>query len=148
MGLPFFSMGYLLQKFRHRTSKWNNGKLFLAIVSVMVLYLLEIAVVVYCRLQDSIVITLMLYLLVYMLITVLLNNRLPEHKTAAELLRKIANFTYYSHPIVILLCGVFGKVTNIKLTQTPTFVVTWILTFVAGFIIAKINKKWLNQMIM
>ena len=43
-----------MQKFQHRTSKWNNGKLFLATVFVMVLYLLEIAVVVYCRLQDNI----------------------------------------------------------------------------------------------
>lgn len=100
MGFPFFAGSQLVIKMEDRISK--RPGLFLWVSSIII-WLLEIGIVIKMRYQRSLVLTFGLYLLVLSTLIVLLKNDLPCLRQAAGIRRKLASFTYYSHPAFILL---------------------------------------------
>lgn len=148
MGLPFFSMGYLLRRFEMIFMRWSNRKLFFSAAVIAIMYMAEIAIVVCWSLQDNIIITFMLYPLLYICMAILLKNGQWGSEELAHTLRGTANFTYYSHPIVILLCHIVTDTTGLIITQTFIFIIAYSVTSIIGFFIVKANKRWMNRWVM
>ena len=134
-GLPFFLLGYFLNTIRIKKDK----KLIAIFIITAIIYLAEIFYVVKTGLQENISLTLFLYPLATMIIICLINNPLPKFIIFGKRARTTANFMFYSHPIFILL---LEKLFN--LSGTPLFLLVVLLTGASGFMIAYINKKWIN----
>ena len=56
----------------------------------------------------------------------------------------MANFIYYSHPIFILLLRQFSFMQN---KNTMIFVLTVVITSIIGYIIVKIDNKFINKLV-
>lgn len=147
MGFPFFSGGYIVLKSKEKISKQQGLRLW--IVSLMI-WILEIVVVVNMQYQRSIVLTFGLYPLVLSTLTVLVQNPLPKLQGISDTSRKLANFTYYAHPALILLINFVGGVQaygNQRVPNTALFLLTTISTFFAGLLICKLNNPTLDKLI-
>lgn len=148
IGVPFFMLGYFLNILKSKIKNISNKKIIMAILIIVLLYIAEIILVVITRVQISITITFMLYPLLASIILLLLNNKTDKFSKVANFSKKCANWLYYSHPLFILLLTTISlKLFHIKLTQTPTFILTCFISIMCGMVIIKINNKILNKLI-
>lgn len=147
MGFPFFAGGQLVIKMEERISK--RPALFLWASSIII-WLLEIGIVIKMRYQRSLVLTFGLYLLVLSTLIVLLKNDLPYLRQAAGLCRKLAGFTYYSHPAFILLINFAFRALGsepLPIPDTALFFLTVVVTFIAGIVIIRFDNPKLNKLL-
>ncbi len=148
IALPFFVLGYFLNILKSKIENVSNKKMIMAILIIVLLYIAEIILVVITKVQVSIVITFMLYPLLASIILLLLNNKTEKFSKVANFSKKCANWLYYSHPLFILVLTTISlKLFHIKLTQTPTFILTCVISIMCGMVIMKINNKILNKLI-
>ncbi len=147
MGLPFFVLGYFMNLFLQRYPDFHNKKVFLLYAICILLYLLEIRIVIIAKLQSNIIMTTMLYPLLFCTLAILFNNPLPACGTAAKLCRALANFTYYSHPICIWVCTYLTQMSIVEIGNTLKFVVTITFALSGGFILYKFNRPFTNRFI-
>ena len=140
MGLPFFTMGYFVIKFQNKNIE--NKKIKYMLIFSIIGFVLEIILVNYLNIQKNIIVTLFLYLLVFYIINLLLNNPMPTREKAGGICRGMANFVYYSHPLFILVLNKINFLQN-----TTVFVFTVALTSIIGYIIVKVNNKIINKFI-
>lgn len=127
MGFPFFAGGYLVLKLREKISR---KKIPYFLIIFLIIWIAELLLVVRLDFQDSIVTTFGLYPLVIFILIILLQNPLPHLRKPAAACRKIASFTYYSHPAIILLISYTYKTLLHKtLPNTALFLITAIFTF-------------------
>ncbi|MBQ8575359.1 MAG: acyltransferase [Clostridia bacterium] len=141
MGFPFFVSGYFVSKIKDKIlEKTSNFKLFMLLIFSIVIWLAEIYTVIKLSWQTNIIITFGLYFLVIVVMLLLLNNPLPQFCRLSEKSRIIANFTYYAHPLFMLIIkSVYSDTPKILL-----FLLTLFLTFVCGLILSKFNNKFIK----
>ena len=115
----------------------------------LIMWILEIIIVVKMQCQQSIVFTFGLYPLVVSTLIVLLQNPLSGLQGIADTSRKLANFTYYTHPIFILLISFCWKqaLGHPETLNTLLFLLTAVITFVVGLLVCKLNNPVLNKYI-
>ena len=143
MGLPFFICGQFVNKIRSKALKLNNRKLIFLLVGVIVLWLAEIFLVVKMLWQQNIIITLALLPLVIMVVLILLKNPLPKLDKVSEKCRILANFTYYSHPLIMLIIkAVYRETPNLLM-----FVVTIVITAGIGLFLSKFSNNKIVKLI-
>ena len=135
MGFPFFSAGYTVHKIEKIINKDHSIYLWIA---SLIAWILEIVIVIKMNYQKSIVLTFFLYPLVCMTLIVLLQNPLLKWDKKAEKYAKLSNFTYYAHPLFILMMNlgcqtILGK----PIPETLLFLFTVTLTFIVG--------SWINS---
>ncbi len=140
MAFPFFSMGYLLIKLETKECLKNNKTLLAAWLFTSILFLVETYLVIYLKIQSTIVLTFSLYLLLLITMLFLLNNPLNEYKNISSASRTIANLTYYSHPLIQLFFTLFMEKTGLRIADIVVFSATIIITFVIGLICHVIIK--------
>ncbi len=148
MGVPFFVSGYLVYKIKSRNITMN--KLLCGEVMAVAIWLVEIYIVRMLKWEVNIIVTFGLYLLVTVTLLILLENPLKNTMLSqiSNGCRTLANFTYYSHPFFILCLSVLGNhFLHMNITATPMFFLTVISTFVVGFIIYKLDNRFLNQIV-
>ncbi len=137
MGFPFFACGQLVLKLESK----NVKSLPFFWLGAAVLFVAEIYLVSCLKLASNVIITAGLYILLLFTILLLLKHPLPQYEKAAGFSRTIANFTYYSHP---LLMGLILKL-DLGLSDLLVFFLTLISTFVIGFLchilVEKKNSK-------
>ena len=105
----------------------------------------EIYLVIKTGWQDNIIITFGLYPLVIAVMLALLNNPLPALRSISEKCRVLANFTYYSHPLVMLII----KAVNGTTPRLLMFILTVVITATIGLILSKFkNNRIINTVIM
>lgn len=141
MGLPFFCSGLLVLKLK-KALKRKKSLLILWICSVA-FFLAEIFAVNYFQLAANIIITVGLYCLLVFTLLLLLQYPLSRWGRVAPVARSMANITYYSHPLFLLLFS-----SGLRL---PAFFVFLASVFVTGllglglhFILARKNFKLLR----
>lgn len=149
MGFPFFSCGYLIYKVKDKIlNKVGNKSLFCVLLITIFIWLIEIYVVRNLGWQRSIVITFGLYLMLIVTFLILLKNPLSNYSLLSSKCKTIANFTYYSHPFYMILINFVGqRIFPGYITETMLFVLTTLLTTLSGFIINKINNKFINYLV-
>ncbi|WP_455544270.1 acyltransferase family protein [Intestinibacter sp.] len=135
MGLPFFMLGYLLNKIK--TFKHIKKILLLNII----LFVIEIIIVNKFGLQNSIVISVFLYPLVATIFLTCVKNPMMNYGRYANISRLLSSFIYYIHPIIILL------ISNLKLSQTFTYLLTCFVSTALGLLIIKIDNKYINKLL-
>ena len=142
MGLPFFVLGQAVAKLQTKLSTLSNKKYCLMLLSAVAIWALEIVAVILLKVQRDVVLTIGLYPLTATVLLFLLRNPMPKWESKAALCRTLANLTYYAHPLFI---EVLGRFCNI--TPTLLFVTVVAVTAALGFVIYKINNKYLNKLV-
>lgn len=147
MGLPFFAMGYFIYLFMEKFRKTDNKKTVAAIVAFSLAFFAEIAVVIFLDLQENILLTFALYPLLFFVIVFLLNNPLPKFSKLSRACCASANFMYYAHPLVLLLCSMVSMKTGFVISPTVTFLVAVTVTLCCGLLINKLNNRFINKLV-
>lgn len=139
MGLPFFICGYIISKISEKN--FNNSKLFLLLSASFLVWLAEIFLVIKTDWQENIIITFGLMPLVIAVMLFLLNNPMPKLRNISDKCRILANFTYYSHPLIMLIIKAIDSTTP-KLIM---FIITIAVTAVIGIILSRFkNNKFVK----
>ncbi len=137
MGLPFFICGHLVNIIQGKLLKSDNKKLFVFLFVSAFVWLAEIVLVIKAELQSNIIITFGLFLLVIAVMLILLKNPLPKSEKLSEKCRILANFTYYSHPLVMLII----KSVNEDISKLVLFILTVIICAVIGLVLSAFSKS-------
>ena len=140
MGFPFFTAGGMVKCIYDRF--YYNKKAGLCTVCLsVILWLTEIFLVVILELQQNIIVTFGLFGLVIETLLFLLTHPMSNYTFIGNIARKLANFTYYSHPLVITgLCAVLDLSSNGNLTTLLVVLVTFVIAISLG----KFNNKVSN----
>lgn len=144
MAFPFFAAGSLIIKIQRYIKNHNVAKLIinLALPTAVVCWLLEIAFVIHFQLQENIVITLGLYPLTIAVIVFLLHHPLQQAQKLSEKCHFLADFTYYSHPLIItLLTFAATQLGYPDIPSTWMFILTTALTCLIGILFYYPRKK-------
>ncbi len=137
MGLPFFICGQFVNKIRSKALKLGNIKLIIILAATIAVWFAEIILVVKLGLQQNIIITFGLFPLVIAVMLFLLKNPLPKFRKLSEKCRILANFTYYSHPLIMLIVKAFvPMISNLYL-----FILTVAVAAVLGLILSKFSNN-------
>ncbi len=143
IGLPFVSLGYLLNRIGKIYEKWSNSK---------TLILLAISFMLYCI--ESIIMILFLdgierpfsqfttYPFVLCLFVALLRFPMLKFATFSDWSRKLANFIYFIHSLLIAISAMAVKILNIEISGTFLFFIVLITSSLMGYILVKINTNW------
>ncbi len=147
MGLPFFMIGYLLNFIKNKYRDISNTKLLLVLSIFMICFFAEIFFVLEFNFERDIILTFFLYPLLISIMLLLINNPLIDKQNSAYRYRVMANFTYYVHPIIIILLSKFLNLINLNSKETVTYFTVCFITGTLGFIIVKMNNKYINKIV-
>lgn len=143
MGMPFFMMGYFLRKIDLNKIK-NKTCLILEWVFLFG-FLAEVFVVNKLQIQKNIYLTIFLYLLLFNTVLLLLKNPCGQYGKIANVTRDLSNFMYYSHPLFMIWINiVLSYIVGRTATETELFFLTIISTGSIGYLLHKIDNKYLN----
>jgi len=153
MGLPFFMMGYFLNKGEEFINKISNKTALILFVIIYVLYLGEAlyakhATTVYNASEDLAVAFFMLPAL-YMLFVNLLKHPMPELYEKSVYCRKISNFMYYIHPLLIQIIITGSEIVGIGIlgSESVVFIIVFTITMVGGYILSGMKGKLVDLMV-
>lgn len=132
MGFVFFASGYLASYLKNRFAPATALKV---LISFFALFLIEIYVLYYLKIYDTVVITLFLYPLTVSLIWYLVSNPLYKSDSMAKYCKETSMTMYYYHPMVLTVLCMFCN------NETINFFVIVILFLVIGFIKNYIIKQ-------
>ncbi len=149
MGLPFFASGYLVYKIEKQMGKTVSKKgLYLMTGAAAAIWLAEIGMVRKFGWEDNIILTFGLYPLVAAVMLILLRNPMPAYQDFSDKCAKLAEFTYYTHPLLIdALSFLWLRLMHKEMTATPLFLLTVAATAAAWLLIHNLFyliKKVLN----
>lgn len=148
MGFPFFSCGKLIGILEKRLHRSGNTKIFAFAAVTFAIWTAEIFVIQKLGLSANIIITFGLYPMLAAVFLLLLRYPLPNCAKAASIFRTSANFTFYSHPLVLKLIEIlYLQATGREVYSALLYFVTVFLTFAASLTLLKINNKFLNKFI-
>ena len=148
MGFPFFACGKLIDILEKKLNKSGKAKIFAFVAVTVVIWLAEIFAVQKRNLSANIIITFGLYPMLISVFLLLLRYPLPNCSKIASIFRTSANFTFYSHPIILeLIKMIYAHTVSREINSVFLYSVTVILTFAASFALQKLNNKFLNKFI-
>ena len=145
MGFPFFMLGYFLQK--TDLKKTENKKCMILHGIFQAAFLMEIIVVNKVQIQKNVYITVVLYPLLFYTMLLLLKNPCEKYRKAAVVTRDLANFIYYSHPWFIM--GIrfwMNYCAGRNVRETELFLMTIVSAGSIGYLLHKVNNKYLNKL--
>jgi serine/alanine racemase len=102
MGFPFTALGWVISEGKLKLHIFKNHLLF-ATALVTLLFIAEIVIVTVTGMSRTIEITVFLYPLLFLLFQICLAYPLEGKSKLASACRDTANFTYFWHPLVILM---------------------------------------------
>ena len=145
MGFPFFMMGYFLQKLD--LNKISNKNLGILEGVFLVGFLAEILLVNKLQIQVNVIITVFLYLLLFNTMIILLKNPCEQYDNVAIVTRDLSNFMYYSHPLfMIWINKMIFFLTGRNATGTELFILAVISSGSIGYLLHKVNDRYLNKL--
>ena len=142
MAFPFFISGYLVRLLQEKAEACSGKRLWLLFAGAVVLWGGEICLVELLNWRQSVTVTVGLYLLLVVTLLLLIRYPMPKWQKSSGVCRVLANFTYYSHVFWIMMF----RLLELSLASTPKFLVVVALTGISGYVVYKINHKWLNKL--
>ena len=134
MGFPFTALGWTISEGKLKL-RISDKQLLIVTVLAALLFLVEIIAVTVTGMSRTIEITAFLYPLLFLMFQVCLAYPFAEKNRLASACRDTANFTYFWHPLVIL---VLERVVNINFLR---FAVTVTVCLIAGLGYHSLKKQ-------
>lgn len=130
MSIPFFSAGAVVDRVRRVLSKEPNTHVrrISLLLCAVVLWLLEIMIVTSQKLCDNVIITFGLYILVILLFSTLLEYPCAQHRTLSHICHSLSDFTYYIHPLILLILQKVSVAVSIAISNTIMFLLTIVIS--------------------
>ena len=150
LGLNFIFMGYFLCEFL-KSYKKNNKIIFVLFAITVLLFFLEIFLARYFNLYSNVKLSVFLYPLTFLVMTLLLSNSTQNKKIIkfSKATRDISNFMYYSHVLVLALFRIFDNfVIKIPYFYTISCFGTIVITFLVGLLIHKSKNQKIKDFIL
>ncbi len=147
MGFPYFMLGYFIKVKSNFVKKITNCKVISLLIVFLTFFIIEIIIVVKSNMSKNIIITLFLYPLVGIIFVLCLKNPMYSLEKYSYKLRAIANFTYYSHPLIYWFLRDFQYRYGLIITNTKQYILICILTTLITLIINKLNCKICKKLI-
>lgn len=142
--LPFFFLGYIIVLVKDKFVNFENNKKILIILTIFVFTVIEYTV----TRTTGIDLYVAIYLILLILILMLINFPMPRFTRTSSTCRVLANFTYYSHGLFMSLINlILEDVFKLYISGDLWFITTLIITGMCGFIIYKINNRYLNKLV-
>lgn len=142
MGIPYFSLGYFVQKEEAGEKRWSNKTVWTLWIATVVLFLLEILVVTFgIRYYDRPEVMISVYFLTIMNLIVLLRNSMPKFVEQAKAGKAMSTFVYFSHPLVILMIEEASSILSIPINSVILTVLVLAITCIGGYILSKVEWK-------
>lgn len=141
IGFPFFGCGCLVKKLQNIIQERKTITLLWGISAV--LWLGEIVLVKTMNWCWDVATTPFLHVFLVTTLLFLLSHPASRYARQGAICRIMANFTYYSHPFVILCIRFVGG----NISETPVFLLAASLCGIAGFVIYKWNNQYLNYLV-
>ena len=142
MGIPYFTLGYLVYKKENSPKKWSDKMVWILWAITLALYLLEVLVIVFgVKYYERPEVLIMVYFLTGMNMMVLLRNPLPKLGKLARWSKPLSSFVYFSHVLVISVAEVVCSVFSIQIHSVLHYVLVMAITMVCGHILARKNWK-------
>ena len=148
IGISFFGAGCLTSILREKFNKLSKKSLFTTILVIFIIYSAEIFATLKLKIGYADIVPISGYLFLPIIVMLLLNNPLPNLKNVGSCCRVLSNFTYYSHLLFIAAFGFICDILKIEGSCTTRFTFVIICCCGFGFIIYKLNIKWLNKIVM
>lgn len=143
MGMPFFMMGYFLQRVDLYKIKIKTCVILEGIF--LIGFLAEILFVNQMQIQKNVYITVFLYVLLFNTVLFLLKNPCGQCGKIASIIRDLSNFMYYSHPLfMIWINRIMNYCIGRNATGTELFLLTVISTGSVGYLLHRMDNKYLN----
>lgn len=111
------------------------------LLGIIVLWLAEIILVTHLNWSNNIVITVGLYPLVVITLSLLLEYPCSRYEQLAEKCHALADFTYYVHPLVIFVLQKVDKVIALDIEHTILFILTILFSVLILYIYYGIIKQ-------
>ena len=143
MAIPFFAAGEVAERIRSVLPNGSNKQLLRCglFLGIIVLWLSEIVLVTLLNWSNNIVLTFGLYPLVVITLSLLLEYPCSQYGKLAEKYRALADFTYYVHPLVIIILQKLAEIISVELKHTLLFVLTVLFSALAWYVYCKFSKR-------
>ncbi len=147
MGFPFFISGYITYRIKDKIlNKYSNKKLIFFSIAAIAVWLVEIYFVCILNIENNIVQTFALYSLLILTMLLLIKNPLNKFENLSKRFKVIANFTYYSHPLfIIVLQKIFLSLFNKSIPETLLFILTTLITLILGLLLSRSQNKIIKK---
>lgn len=138
--VPFFMMGYGLRHYNSRFSKlYENCEILLPIISVT--YIIEVMLLKSFNIMNSTTLCLTTYPVVLLLMLFAQKHPCIINQKFAKYCAGMASFIYFSHILFVLILQ------NLGFAETPTYMITVILSGMLGTFIMKTDNSTLKKLI-
>lgn len=150
MGLPYFMIGYILNKCEGWIAKTGKIKLFSIMAVVIALYCLEI-VVLSCVLKwyQYPEVFLGLYPTALAIMMCLIKCPKPAWKPYANSCKRMSGYVYYVHPLLILVIKMLAGICGVYVTSVVMYIAVISIALISGWILMKLNGKikWISYLL-
>lgn len=147
-GLPMFTMGIYIANNEERLVNISNSKLAILSLIALAISILEIYYVINCFNVSSNICEIGLCLITMPLFILLIKNPMNKYSGVAKPLKYISTFMYYSHPLFrTVLASLLMRLFDVQLSSIYIAIIVVALCTIVGFILYKINNKYLNKVL-
>lgn len=144
MGFPFFAAGQLVWKLEESGRRKGIAKKdvkYGQIVGIAAaVWLLEICLTIYFRLQQNIVVTFGLYPLTLAVLLFLLHHPMEQYRELSGKCHVMADITYYAHPLIMfVVTRIWGETVPQTMQFAAAVAVSWI--FGEGVLVCRKKRR-------
>lgn len=152
MGLPFFMTGYFLNRFSDKIEKMSNKKALILFIVFYGLYVEEAIFALntssYHDASEDLAVALFMIPALSFLFINLLKHPMPKYYKQSVSCRKISNFMYYIHPLLIQIILTGAEILSLTFfTESVVFIIVFIITMIVGYILSKFEGKLISLMV-
>ena len=145
-GLPMFTMGVFIANYEDSLENIKSIHLFILVVVFFAVSVVEILFVLKVAKIQTNICSLGLCILTFPLFILLKNNPMNGFSNIAKPLKYISTFMYYSHPLFrTVIASAFMRVLGIDLVGKKMTIIVILACTITGYILYKINNKYLNR---
>ena len=142
MGIPYFTLGYFVQKEETSLKRWSNKTVWILWSTTVFLFVLEICLITFgIRYYEKPEVNVSVYFFTIMNIIVLLRYPMPKYVKQAQMGKILSSFVYFSHPLVILIIEKAGEMVSITVHSVVLTILVLAITCISGYLLSKANWK-------
>ncbi len=148
IGLPFLTLGYLINRWEHIFDKFSNIKINMLALVFGAIYAIEgVLTVLFLEGVERPYSQFGTYLFIMFLFIALLRHPMGKFKKTSEFARRMANFVYFIHPLIIIALNLVLGFVNIHITSSINFFIIQGICMLMGYALIKIDTNWSNTLL-
>lgn len=150
MGLPYFMIGYILNKCEGWIERTEQKKvLFIAVFVTLLFFIETIILITVLEWHQYPEVYLGLYTAALAIMMYLIKCPKPEWKPYANTCRRMSGYIYYVHPLIILGVKMIADMFGIYVPSVLLYVIVISVCLITGWILIKLNEKckWISLLL-